>query len=335
MKKILIINDNSTSHASGVNTSIEKTMEILRQRGHDVKMIHHGLFRSFSFAPLFPEVSISLFPGRTIKKAVLKEHPDHIHIVTEGTLGLIARNICVKNNIKFTTAYHTHYDLYLKARVSPIFFKITKSYIRWFHSKASAVMVSTESLKSLLKENKYKNDIVISPLGVDVNLFKKPEKEIISKYNKPIFTYLGRLAKEKNVEEFLECDLPGTMLVIGDGPQRKQLENKYKEKAIFLGIKRSRELVDLLSQSDVLVFPSKTDTFGLTIIEALACGVPVAAHDIMGPKDIITHGVDGFLDEDITKASLACLKLNREECRKKAILFSWEHGVDAFLTNIK
>jgi len=194
-------------------------------------------------------------------------------------------------------------------------------------------MVSTESLKKELERKGYQN-VVICPLGVDVSLFKKP-KEIIRRYPGPIFTYLGRLAKEKNVEEFLGCSLSGTKLVIGDGPQRKQLERKYGERAIFLGIKRGLELVNLLSASDVLVFPSRTDTFGLTIIEALACEVPVAAHSVMGPRDIITPGVDGFLDENLAKAAQECLKLDRRVCREKALAFSWEHSVEMFLKNLR
>ncbi len=333
MKKILIINDNSFSQVSGVITSLQKTIEILEKKDCKIEIIHHGLFFSFSLAPYFPEVYFSLFPGRKMKKAILKEKPDHIHIVTEGSLGLKARMICVKNKIKFTTSYHTHYDLYLKERVSKFFFKITKSYLRWFHGRSEAVMVSTLSLKKELEEKGYKN-IVICPLGVDINFFKKPEG-ILSIYPKPIFTYLGRLAKEKNVGEFLKCDLPGTKLVIGDGPQRKQLEQVYGNKAIFVGTKTGQELVNLLSQSDVLVFPSRTDTFGLTIVEALACGIPVAAHNVMGPKDILSHGVDGFLDEDLAKAAIECLKLDKRVCREKALLFSWENSAETFLKNLK
>ena len=308
-------------------------MNILREKGHEVKIINHDLFYSFPLAPWFPEVYISLFPRRKLKKAIIKEKPDHIHIVTEGLLGYIARKICTKNKIKFTTSYHTNFDFYLQERIHKSFFKITKSYLYWFHSKAENVMASTQSLKEDLEKKGYKN-VVICPLGVDVNFFKKPEK-IVSSYKKPIFTYLGRLAKEKNVKEFFECNLPGTKLVIGDGPERKNLERVYSDKAIFVGIKTGQELVNLLSQSDVLVFPSKTDTFGLTIVEALACEVPVAAHNVMGPKDIITHNVDGFLDDNLEKAALKCLNLNKEVCRTKALKFSWENSAEAFLENLR
>ncbi|MEI8174750.1 MAG: glycosyltransferase family 1 protein [bacterium] len=333
MKKILIVNDNSFSQISGVITSLQKTVEILEKKDCKIEIIHHGLFLSFSLAPYFPEVYFSLFPGGKLRKAILKDKPDHVHIVTEGSLGLKARMICVKNKIKFTTSYHTHYDLYLKERVSKFFFKITKSYLQWFHKKSEAVMVSTLSLKKELESKGYKN-IVICPLGVDVNLFKNRDGNT-SPYPRPIFTYLGRLAKEKNVGEFLKCSLPGTKLIIGDGPQRKQLEQTYGTTAIFVGTKTGQELVGLLSQSDVLVFPSRTDTFGLTIVEALACGVPVAAHNVMGPKDIITHNVDGFLDEDLAKAAQECLKLDKSVCREKALLFSWENSAETFLKNLK
>ncbi|MEI7765632.1 MAG: glycosyltransferase family 1 protein [bacterium] len=330
--KILIITDTLVSKIDGVSTSIDQTTKFLRKNGHEVKVIHHGLFHSFSLAPYFPELLFSFFPGKKLKHEIIKEKPDYIHITTEGTLGLKARMICIKNNIKFTTSYHTHYDLYLKERVNNFFYKITKSYLLWFHKKSEAVMVSTDSLKKELASKGYKN-LVICPLGVDINLFKK-STSVFSNYSKPIFTYLGRLAKEKNVEEFLKCTLPGTKLIIGDGPERKQLESKYKDSANFLGIKRGQELVNLLSQSDVLVFPSRTDTFGLVIVEALACNVPVAGHDVMGPRDIISHGVDGFLDEDLSKAALECLKLNKEVCREKAKTFSWENSANIFLQKL-
>ncbi len=332
MKKIIIIDDSPISHVSGVTTAEEKTVSILSQMGHDVKIINHGMFHSFSLAPYFPELCISFLPGRTLKRILVKEKPDHVHIMTEGTLGLKTRMICIKNKIKFTTSYHTNYDLYLKERVNKIMFYITREYLLWFHKKSEAVMVSTESLKRELEKRNYKK-LVICPLGVDVGLFKNTEKNS-SNYQKPIFTYLGRVAKEKNIEEFLKCNLPGTKLIIGDGPQKKQLEENYGNKAVFLGIKRNQELVAVLSQSDVLVFPSRTDTFGLTIIEALACNVPVAAHDVMGPRDIITNGVDGFLDEDLSTAALNCLKLDNKVCREKALKFTWQNSAETFLKNL-
>jgi glycosyltransferase involved in cell wall biosynthesis len=333
MKKILIITDTVFSQINGVTTSLENTANILRQKGHKITIIHHELFRHFSLAPWFPEVHFSFFLGKKIRKALIKDNPDHVHILTEGSLGLYARMLCVGGKIKFTTAYHTNYGLYAKERVGNFISSIIESYLRWFHKGASLTMVGTESLKEYLEKKGYKN-IAICPPGVDVNLFKKPD-ERISPYPKPIFTYLGRLAKEKNVVEYLGCDLPGTKLVIGDGPQKKQLERAYRTGAIFLGTKTGQELVNLLAQSDVLVFPSKTDTFGLVIVEALACGVPVAAHNVMGPKDIITHNVDGFLDENLELAARECLKLDRSACRKKALMFSWENSAEIFLDNLK
>jgi len=332
MQKILIITDAWAPQVNGVAMVLDRITKIIVEKGYDVQIIQHNLFHSFN-VPFFPEVRIAFFPGRRIKKILFEEKPDYVHIATEGQLGFIARIICAKKKIKFTTAYHTNFDLYLQARVSQFMLKIVGTYLRWFHNGSVATMVSTRSLKKELEKKGFRN-VVITPLGVDTELFEK-SKEAISPYPKPIFTYLGRIAKEKNVEEFLNCNLSGTKLIIGDGPQRKQLEKIYGNNAVFLGAKIGQELVDLLSQSDVLVFPSRTDTFGLVIVEALACGVPVAAHNVMGPKDIITHNIDGFLDEDLGLAARECLKLDRNACRKKALMFSWENSADTFLRNLQ
>lgn len=333
MKKIIIITDAWDPQFNGVATSLKRITKILSAQGYDIKIIHHGMFYSFQL-PLFPEVRVAFWPGSRIKKILTKEKPDYIHLATEGQLGLVTRIICVKRKIKFSTAYHTNYDLYIKARVSRVLFGTTRAYLRWFHNAAAAVMVSTESLKKKLAKNGFRN-LVVCPQGVDAEFFKQPEKKINVAYLRPIFSYVGRIAKEKNIDEYLACDLPGTKLVIGDGPQKKQLERKYASKAVFLGYRKGQELVDLLSQSDVFVFPSLTDTFGLVVLEALATGVPVAAHNVMGPRDIITHNVDGFLGDDLALAARECLKLNRENCRKKALLFSWEHSAEMFLKNLQ
>jgi glycosyltransferase involved in cell wall biosynthesis len=173
----------------------------------------------------------------------------------------------------------------------------------------------------------------VVPLGVDTDLFKPRPEEPPLPYPKPIFTYMGRIAPEKGVEEFLSLDLPGTKLVIGRGESKEKLEKEFPD-AVFTGIKEREELAKLLAGSDVFVFPSRTETFGLTILEAFACGTPAAAHDCMGPRDIITDGVDGYLSEDLKDAAQKALKLSREKCREKALQYTWQKSVDAFLANL-
>ncbi len=332
MKKIIIVTDSWAPAINGVSVTLEKMREIGESKGYKVKIIHPGLVNFFTL-PYLPEIPISFFPGYIIKKIIENEKPDHIHIATEGQLGFTARKICIKKNLFFTTSYHTNFAMYAEARIGKIFFRMINSYIFWFHKAAAATMVSTQSLKKELIKNGLTN-ILIWPLGVDTDLFQMSDQKS-NLFARPIYIYVGRIAKEKNVEEYLKCDLQGTKLVIGDGPQRKELEKRYKDKAVFLGYKKRQDLVDVIAQSDVLVFPSITDTFGLIIVEALACGIPVAAHNVMGPKDILTEGVDGFMEENLSDAAKKCLTLSAKACREKALLFSWQNSAEIFLRNLK
>ncbi len=336
MKKIIISTDTWRPNFDGVIRHIEELSLRLESKGFEVVILHPRLF--FSIPVIFyPEYSITFFAKSKIKKIIKTEKPDYIHIATWGPLGLSARRACLDQKNKFTTAYPTHFPEYAKIYIlkSKFLFDLIYAYLRWFHNAGNRTMVSTESLKKEADEYGFKN-VVVSPLGVDVDFFK--ENASVSKehdgFKHPIFAYLGRLAKEKNVEEFLECVLPGTKLIIGDGPIRPDLEKKYCKNTFFAGKKMGKELVDLLSVCDVLVFPSLTDTFGLAIVEALACGIPVAAHNVIGPKDIITNGVDGFLDENIEEAAIKCLSISREKCREKALKFSWEKSADYFIRNL-
>jgi glycosyltransferase involved in cell wall biosynthesis len=332
MQKIVIVTDAWHPQVNGVVTVIENIRSILEKRGCTVVIIHPGLFSSI---PLFfyPEIRLSLFAKRKVARLIEAEKPDHIHLDTEGPLGLAARGYCIRTGKKFTTAYHTHFALYAKLRFGA-FFNLVYPYIRWFHSRAEYTMVTTETLRQDLKARGLKN-LVIRPLGTDTALFKRnPGAVMPDRLRKPVFMYFGRIAKEKGVEDFLKCKLPGSKLVFGDGSQRTELETKYGETALFVGYKKGQALVDMLSVSDVFVFPSRTETFGLVILEALACGIPVAAYNVMGPNDIVTDGVDGLLGEDLQANAIKCLKLLPEDCRRKAVKFSWEASTDAFFQNL-
>jgi len=278
---------------------------------------------------------MAIFTKFKLGKMLKQIKPDYIHIATEGALGLAARTACIKRKWAFTTSYHTRLPEYIEVRTKiKSLEKLTWKYLHWFHSKSKKVIVSTPSLKKELEEKKFKN-VSVLPFGADLELFKKnPKAGIPKELKEPIFTFLGRIAPEKNIRAFLECDLPGSKLIIGDGPARKSLEKEFGETALFVGSKKGQKIVDLLSISNVFVFPSKTDTFGLVIVEALACGLPVAAYNVYGPKDIITNGKDGFLGPDLQKNALKCLNINPENCRKTALKYSWDNFTKKFIKNI-
>lgn len=337
MEKIIIATDAWHPQVSGVVRCVEEAKKFLEKNNFEVTIIHPGLFRTF---PVFfyPEICLSIFPRRKIEKIFEEKKPDYVHIVTEGTIGLATRSICLKRKFKFTTSYHTHYQYYIQYYIGAkidFLFKIIDAYLLWFNRASEKTMVITERFKRELGERGYKN-LSLWPLGTDVEFFKRNENSSIKKdYNlkSPVFVYFGRLSKEKNVEEYLQCNLPGTKLVIGDGPNRCLLEKKYGKDALFVGYKKGKELIDFLSVCDVFVFPSLTDTFPLAIIEALSCGIPVAAHNVMGLEDTITSDV-GFLDENLERTAIACLNISREKCREKALKFSWEKSSNYFMQSL-
>jgi glycosyltransferase involved in cell wall biosynthesis len=332
MKKIVIISDVLTSgQVNGVGTWIINTKKELEKKEHKVIIVDATYFSHTFPLPSYPEIRLVLTLKKTVENLLRDLKPDVLHIATEGTLGLLARQVCTTNNWQFTSSYHTRFPEYIYVRTKlRILENAVYTYIRWFHSKSTHVVVTTEQLRIELEEKKIQH-LTVVPLGVDIDLFRRNKLAPNSTLEKPIFVYLGRIAPEKNVEAFLNCKLPGSKLIIGDGPARNELEKKYKDTAHFVGYKKGQELVDLLSISNVAVFSSKTDTFGLTIIEALACGLPVAAYNVQGPNSIITEGKDGFLGDNLEENSIKCLSLKQEDCVEKARLYSWKHATARFL----
>jgi glycosyltransferase involved in cell wall biosynthesis len=328
--KIAVVIDTWLPEVNGVVTTMHKIVEELKDLGHDPHVLSHA--QGFTTLPMpgYSSIRLALFPQGRVNRWLYEVQPDAVHISTEGPLGAAARRYCVKRGLSFTTCYHTKFPEYIRAR-APIPLSVGYAWIRGFHAPASRVMVSTPSLMQELKDWGFKN-LVHWGKGVDTELFRPRDKHFLDE-DRPVFMYLGRVAVEKNIEAFLKLELPGTQYVVGDGPDLEVLRKKYP-KVKFTGFRRGEELAKTLAAADAFVFPSKTDTFGLVLLEAMACGVPVAAYPVTGPKDVVQQGITGFCDEDLQKAALACLELDGKKCREYALRFSWKAAAEEFLRNM-
>ncbi|HSN17501.1 MAG TPA: glycosyltransferase family 1 protein [Gammaproteobacteria bacterium] len=328
--KIAIVIDTWLPEINGVVTTMHKVVEELKGLGHEPQVLSHA--DGFKTLPMpgYSSIRLALFPQRRVNEWLDQVQPDAIHISTEGPLGSAARRYCIKQGLQFTTCYHTKFPEYVSARM-PIPLSVGYAWIRGFHSKAARLMVSTPSLMRELEGRGFKN-LVHWGKGVDTQLFRVRDRGHL-KDGRPIFMYLGRVAIEKNIDAFLKLDLPGSMYVVGDGPDLEKLRKEYP-KVTFTGFRRGEELASTLAAADVLVFPSRTDTFGLVLLEAMACGVPVAAFPVTGPVDVVTQGITGFCDEDLHKAAVACLELDGEDCRTYAEKFGWKTAAEEFLRNM-
>ena len=265
-----------------------------------------------------------------IARLIEEARPDNIHIATEGPIGLAVRRYCRKRGLPFTTSFHTRFPEYISARL-PIPESWIWSALRWFHGASHAVMAATPALAGELRGRGFRN-VVLWPRGVDAQLFH-PRAGADLGLPRPVFLSVGRVAVEKNLEAFLELDLPGTKVVVGDGPARAALERDYPH-AVFLGSRQGEALAQAYAAADVFVFPSKTDTFGLVLLEALASGVPVAAFPVTGPRDVIGDAPVGALRDDLREACLAALKLSPQDCLSFAASQTWEASAQAFINNI-
>lgn len=327
--KIAIVTDAWFPQTNGVVKTLDTTAKRLRGLGHDVCVIEPNQFRTFP-CPTYPEIRLAWFPYSHLNALLTEFAPDAIHIATEGTLGAAARKWCLRHRHPFTTSYHTQFPEYVRAR-APIPLSFTYAHLRRFHSAAARTMVATPTMQRQLEARGFRN-IVRWTRGVDVELFKPRDKRFLD-LPRPIAIYVGRVAVEKNIEAFLAIDWPGTKVVVGDGPARKTLEAKYTE-ARFVGYKFGEELASHVAAADVFVFPSRTDTFGLVLLEAMACGVPVAAYPVIGPIDVVQSGVTGVLDEKLQKAAVEALQLNPAQCRAYALEHTWDAATQQFLTNL-
>jgi glycosyltransferase involved in cell wall biosynthesis len=327
--KIAIATDAWRPQTNGVVQTLSTTARTLLAGGHEVLVVEPNQFRTFP-CPTYPEIRLAWLPYRRLSRLLREFAPDCIHVATEGTLGMAARSWCLRHGFPFTTSYHTQFPEYVRAR-APIPLALSYAHLRRFHSAAARTMVATPTLQKQLETRGFRH-IVRWTRGVDVELFKPGPKDFLT-LPRPIFVYVGRVAVEKNIEGFLALDLPGTKLVIGDGPERPSLQAKFPA-AHFVGYKFGAELAAHLAATDVFVFPSRTDTFGLVLLEALACGVPVAAYPATGPIDVIENGATGALEEDLRAAALAALQLDPAHCRAFALAHTWEAATQEFVGNL-
>ena len=336
--RILLATDAWEPQVNGVVRTLTKVVGELRDMGHTVEVVRPDQFKTFPL-PTYPEIKVAIGVYEPVQERFKAFEPEAIHIATEGPIGLAARRICVEWKLPFTTSYHTRFPEYVSARL-PVPLSAGYAYMRWFHKPSGRLMVATPTMRNELTQHGFRN---ISPWarGVDTEAFRpRPpsEPDIFAHLPKPISLYVGRVAVEKNIEAFLGIDLPGAKVVVGDGPQREELQEKYPD-AVFTGAKFGEELTAHFACADVFVFPSLTDTFGLVILEAMACGTPVAAYPAPGPIDIIPGSAAGALaasaTEGLREACLEALKLDRKGVRAFAETFSWRSCAEDFVRNLQ
>ena len=325
---IVIVTDAWLPQINGVVRTLSNTKQELERLGYHVTLITPLQFKTIA-CPGYQEIRLSLASPGMLKKAILSSNPDYLHIATEGPLGIAARLLAVKQGWRFTTAYHTRFPEYLNTRYP--WMPTARIYwlLRWFHGRSSAVLAPTEQIIRTLRKHRFVQ-VRHWGRGVDHTLFKcfNPERPISR--DKPVFLYAGRVSVEKNLDDFLKLDLPGEKWVAGDGPMLATLKSRYPE-VRWLGSKTHPELAEVYNLADVFVFPSKTDTFGLVMVEAMACGLPVAAYPVIGPLDVVESGRSGILSENLRHACLKSLELSRHQAIERASQFNWKQSTQEFV----
>jgi glycosyltransferase involved in cell wall biosynthesis len=325
--KIAVATDAWLPQINGVVRTLGHTADQLRQLGHDVLFITPQDFRTYP-CPTYPSIRLALFPTHGVTQRLEEFRPQAVHIATEGPIGHAARALCCGRSLPFTTSYHTQFPEYVRARL-PLPLSWSYAYLRRYHSRATRTMIATQSMRRMLCERGFKN-LEIWARGVDCTAFQPGPKSFLSA-PRPIAMYMGRVAVEKNIEPFLNLDLPGSKYVVGDGPDLEPLRRRYPQ-VIFTGQKTGQELTAHIAAADVFVFPSLTDTFGLVLLEAMACGVPVAAYPVTGPIDVVQEGKTGVLDRDLRQAVLGALKLDPADCVAYARQHSWRNWTERFVS---
>lgn len=328
--KIILVTDAWFPQINGVVTTLSHVGKELEANGHTIDVVHPGHFRTVP-CPRYPEIRLSVFPGRSVRRRLQQANTDAVHIATEGPLGFAAWRYCRRHRIPFTTSYHTQFALYLRKYMG---LPTSLGYrgLRWFHNRAQRTLVPTASIHRELAAYGLTN-LVTWTRGVNTELFTPSDKALYAHLPRPVYVYCGRVAIEKNIEAFLACDLPGSKVVIGDGPAMKAMRARFPA-VEYLGFKRGAELAAHLAAGDVFVFPSRTDTFGVVMLEAMACGLPVAAFPVAGPKDVVRPGKTGALHEDLRTACREALTMHPSDCRAQALEYSWSRCAAMFLDNL-
>lgn len=327
--RIAIPTDAWHPQVSGVVTKFERIALELEHLGHEVLLITPDMFRTFP-CPTYPQIRLAIKPGRKAAAILDAFAPDCIHLATEGPIGLAVRSYCLRRGYPFTSSYTTRFPEYIRLRF-PIPLGMSYPLFRWFHGASSGVMVSTIALMNELGDRGFRNLVQWTP-GVDTALFCPARRNLLDG-ERPIMMFVGRVAVEKSIEEFLDLELPGSKYVVGDGPDFARLKAKYP-RVKFVGYKSGEELAGYFASADVFVFPSKTDTFGLVILEALASGVPVAAYPVRGPLDIVKQGETGVMADDLGRAVREALAIDRGRCREYALSHGWTESAGQFIGNL-
>ena len=326
--KILIATDAWHPQVNGVVQTLTMMSHATRALGVEMVFLTPQSFRTVAM-PGYGDIRLALPRPATIARLIEEAKPDAVHIATEGPIGMLVRRYCRVRGIEISSSFHTRFPEYVSARL-PVPEAWVWAALRWFHSLSGSVMAATPALVQELSGRGFGN-VRIWPRGVDARLFRPRVIDLC--FPRPVFLSVGRLAIEKNLEAFLDLDLPGTKVVVGDGPQRASLQRRYRD-AVFLGEQFGEQLAETYAAADAFVFPSRTDTFGLVLLEALASGVPVAAFPVTGPRDVIGNAPVGILNDDLREACLAALTLSRDDCRAFALERSWEASAQVFLNNV-
>jgi glycosyltransferase involved in cell wall biosynthesis len=326
--RILVATDAWAPQVNGVVRTYERLALEAPKLGCEISFLSPALFRTLP-CPTYPEIRLALAGPAAVARHIAAARPDFIHIATEGPIGLMTRRYCRKRKWPFTTSYHTRFPEYVAARL-PVPERWCYALQRRFHNGAAGTFVATKSVADDLAARGFQRLMPWSR-GVDTELYRPRPVRLFGAG--PVFLYVGRVAVEKNLKAFLDLDLPGRKVVVGSGPQEEELKRLYPE-AVFAGHREGEALAEAYASADAFVFPSRTDTFGLVMLEALASGVPVAAFPVSGPKDVLTDPACGVLSEDLREAALRALGLSREAARAHALTYSWENAARQFIGNV-
>jgi glycosyltransferase involved in cell wall biosynthesis len=327
--RIALITDAWLPQVNGVTTTLSRCRDEIERVGHSVGVVSPDLFRTVP-CPRYPHIRLALWPGGKFTRLVDAVRPQAVHIATEGPLGLAGRRYCRRRGLPFTTSLHTKFPEYLRVYAG-IPESLTYRLMRWFHGGAERTLVPTRSVQEELRALGFDNT-VLWMRAVDTELFR-PRNGDFYELPKPIFLYVGRVAAEKNIEAFLDCRLPGSKVVVGDGPAKAELERRFPD-VHWAGFRFGEDLAQHYAGGDVLVFPSRTDTFGVVMLEANACGVPVAAFPVTGPIDVVQPGTTGALSDDLEAACLEALEIDRSSCRAFAEQMSWQRCAEMLFANL-